>query len=109
MSQQKELRCRLRCPSGPGNISLPTTVQTDSGNHQVPAQRVPEAHSWVQGGWDVKLTTDIYLESRAKMCDATPHCIHMPWHLAQGQIYIYVAKFRKHLLPSSSGKKRLLS
>jgi hypothetical protein len=49
----------------------------------------------VQGGWDVKLTTDIHFVPRAKMCDARPHCIHMPSLLAQGQIYVYVAKFHK--------------
>jgi hypothetical protein len=52
------------------------------GTTHVPVQRVPGALSWVQGGWDVKLTSDIHLVSRAKIGDASPHCTHMPWLFA---------------------------
>jgi hypothetical protein len=55
------------------------------GTTQVP---VPGALSWVQGGWYVKPTTDIHLVSRAKMCDATPHCIYRMFNLKVDRILI---------------------
>jgi len=109
----------MRCPSGKNyavNYAVlqgqeiflfPQGSRPTLGTTHVPVQRVPGALSWVQRGWDVKPTTDIHLVSWAKTCDATPHCIHMTWMLAQ--IYICLAKFLKNLLPSFSGKKRLLS